>query len=409
MKTISSIDASIKERKAKVFTASEIKEMVRRGDIPSVDDVDVVTCGTFGIMSGTMAVFSIPVTAPGTFAKADTISLNGVPGYPGPCPNENLGIVDCVVYGTSKRDKYYGGGHLFKDIVSGKTISVSVSSNGKKFSNELTIKDIPLARMIVTRGAFRNYTAFLNPEDGNFETIFSVTGIEGPLKEVSISGCGEINPLQNDPSRSYLKEGTSVIVNGADGVIIGEGTRSTPARPNLSASADMKNMDARMMGGFITSAGPECMTSFAAAIPITDADSLNNVLVLDKDIALPIADIQTRTPKTSDNYGAVWTGTDRKITVDAAKCIHCDYCQAQDRCPVEALEPATIDVSKCVVCGACLKTCIGEIFSADLGKLTFNDSTVPITLRQSDRNRAEELTVKLKERISKGEWRMRCV
>jgi putative methanogenesis marker 16 metalloprotein len=404
MKTVSSIGRLIKEKKAKVFTASEIKDMIRRGDILSADDVDVVTTGTFGVMSGTMAIFTLPVAPPGSFGKADTITLNGVPGYPGPCPNENLGLVDCVVYGTSKRDTNYGGGHLFKDIVKGDTIQVETVSNGKIFRKELTLREIPFARMVVTRGAFMNYTAFVNPEEDVFDTIFSVTGMNGPLKEVSVSGCGEINPLQNDPLRSYLKEGAPIILNGADGIIIGEGTRSTYARPNLSAAADMREMDAGMMGGFITSAGPECMTSFAAAIPITDEKALKCASILDTDIQLPIADIHTRTAFSSDDYGSVWNGTYRKIMIDPKKCISCYRCIAQNNCPVKALTPSSIDVSECVVCGACIRTCTGNVFTADMGHININGSSVPITLRQSDRNRAEELTLRLKKRISDGNW-----
>jgi len=407
MKTIDSIDSLIKKRKAKVYTASEIKEMVRNGRTPSADDVDVVTCGTFGVMSGTMAVLSIPIAEAGSFAKAETIKINGVPGIPGPCPNENLGVVDCIVYGTSHRDRRYGGGHLFKDIVRGDIITADVTSGGKHFRKELTIGEIPSARIIVTRGAFRNYTAFVNQEYERFETIFSVTGMKGNHSEASVSGCGEINPIQNDVS-SYLREGAPVLVNGGPGVILGPGTRSSPARKNLSAAADMKNMDPDMMGGFITSAGPECMTSFTAAIPITDKTSLNGILALDGLIDLPVAEIHTRTPGAVVSYRNVWTGTSRAIAANPEKCLHCSSCVPYDLCPVEALEPARIDVGKCVVCGSCVSSCVGNVFSADLGSIEYSGKNIPITLRQSDRNRAERSAERLKEMIRQGKWGLRC-
>jgi len=407
MKTIDSIDSLIKRKKAKVYTASEIKEMVRNGRMPSLNDVDVVTCGTFGVMSGTMAVLSIPVAEAGSFKKADRIELNGVPGIPGPCPNESLGVVDCIVYGTSHRDHRYGGGHLFKDIVSGVPITADVTSGGKHFIKELTIGEIPSARMIVTRGAFRNYTAFVNREEKRFETIFSVTGMNGGLTEVSVSGCGEVNPIQNDPS-SYLREGAPILVNGGPGVILGPGTRSSPARKNLSAAADMRNMDPDMMGGFITSAGPECMTSFTSAIPITDETALAGALILDGSIGLPVAEIHTRIPDGSVSYGNVWTSTSRAITVNAEKCISCQSCRPSEICPVEALRPSQIDVTKCVVCGSCVTSCVGNVFSADLGSIEYSGKSIPITLRQSDRNRAERSSEKLKEMIMQGKWGLRC-
>ncbi|MDR2866166.1 MAG: methanogenesis marker 16 metalloprotein [Methanomassiliicoccaceae archaeon] len=406
MKTIDSIDSLIKGKKAKVYTAAEIKDMVRNGRIPSIDDVDVVTCGTFGIMSGTMAILSFDIAEPGAFAKADSIELNGVPGIPGPCPNENLGIVDCAVYGTSKRDGRYGGGHLFRDMVSGSMIKVDVTSGNKKFARNMTIDDIATARMIVTRGAFRNYTAFLNHDERIYNTIFSVTGMKGPLKEVSVSGCGEINPMQNDIS--YLREGAPVMVNGGPGVILGPGTRSSVSRPNISASADMKGMDPDMMGGFITSNGPECLTSFAAALPITDEMSLRRIMVLDSEIDLPVAEISTRTAKASASYGNVWEGTSRSITVTAHRCVSCGSCEAQERCPTEALRPAHIDTGRCVACGACASVCPERVFSADLGRIRYDDRAVPITLRQSDRNRAEASCEKLKKMVETGKWGLRC-
>lgn len=404
MKTIESIDRSIRERKAKVFTASEIKEMIRSRKDVDVNDVDIVTCGTFGIMSGTMAILSVPVSDAGVFGKADTITFNGVPGIPGPCPNESLGIVDCVVYGTSKRDVSYGGGHLFKDMVERKTIDIRVTSEDRVFRTSLTLNDMPFARMVVTRGAFRNYTAFVNPGPTIVRTIFSVTGMKGNLTESSVSGCGEINPLQND-ANGYLREGTPILLNGAPGMVMGEGTRSSETRRNLSAFADMKEMDPDMMGGFVTSAGPECLTSFVAAIPVTDEISLNGVSVLDKDIEIPVADIRTRTPRSSDNYASVWSGTGRSVTVNKRNCVNCSYCNAEEKCPVGALKRTSVGKG-CIACGACSSTCVGKVFSIPLGHIRFDGDDVPITLRQSDRNRAEELCNGLKRKIKKGEWRL---
>ena len=402
MKTIDSVNCLIKEKKAKVYTASEIKEMVRRGNIPSVDDVDVVTCGTFGVMSGTMAIISFTASWPGSFARAERIELNGVPGTPGPCPNKNLGIVDCVVYGTSRRDGRYGGGHLFRDIVNGGAIIAEATSHGKVFRKELTIDDMPCARMVATRGTFRSYAAFLNTENGSRGTIFSVTGMKGPMKDISVSGCGEIDPIRNDAS-SYLVAGAPVLLNGGHGTVLGPGTGSLP-RPNLSAAADMRGMDAALMGGFITSAGPECMTSFTAAIPITDRSSLNGIFVLDGSIELPVAEIHTHAAMASASYGNVWEGTSRKITVSAERCLGCGPCLPENLCPVEALRPGNIDTDACVVCGTCVSSCAGGVFSADLGSIDHLGTAIPITLRQSDRNRAERSSEELKRMIEEGEW-----
>ena len=61
-KTISSINERILDGEAVVLTAAELKEMVLEGDVPSHEDVDVVTTGTCGVMSGTAAVMHFRVS-----------------------------------------------------------------------------------------------------------------------------------------------------------------------------------------------------------------------------------------------------------------------------------------------------------------------------------------------------------
>ena len=77
-RTVDEIQNKISERKAKVLTASEFKTLVDRDGKDAVKDVDVVTCGTMGVMSGTMAIMTVPVTGPGMFKRADRMTLNGI-------------------------------------------------------------------------------------------------------------------------------------------------------------------------------------------------------------------------------------------------------------------------------------------------------------------------------------------
>ena len=249
--------------------------------------MDVVTTGTFGVMSGTMAVMMVPVVEKCSFEKADSIWLNGVPAQPGPCPNERFGVVDLVIHGTSHEDDRYGGGHLFRDLVKGKEIDILVEAHGRTYENKVTLEDIDFARIIITRLAFKNYHAPVNPTATTISTIFSVTGLTGPFTETSVSGCGEINPLQNDPSHRIIGIGTRVLLNGATGYIMGKGTRSSPDKPNASAFADMKAMDPDMMGGMKTFHGPECLTSLAVAIPVLDEEIMVGLKILECDIPFP--------------------------------------------------------------------------------------------------------------------------
>jgi uncharacterized protein (DUF39 family) len=120
-----------------------------------MNDVDVVTSATRALMSGTMAIFSFRVAEKKQFMRAAEVYLDDVPVTPGPAPNENIGWIDCIVTGTAKKitDDRYGGGHLFRDIVSGKDIEVKVKSiEGKVIKTTTNINDMPFATMYMTRG-----------------------------------------------------------------------------------------------------------------------------------------------------------------------------------------------------------------------------------------------------------------
>ncbi|MHB8164321.1 MAG: methanogenesis marker 16 metalloprotein [Methanoregula sp.] len=400
MKTIDGINKRIAEGNAVVCTAAELKQRIAEGETISASDVDVVTTGTFGVMSGTLAVLHLPVTIPGTFRHAEKVWLNGVPAIPGPCPNEGLGSVDLVVYGTARASATYGGGHLFRDIVAGKEVTIEVESSHKRFSRTVTLADMGHARLLTTRSAFKNYLAVLNKKTGTEQTIFSVKGLTGPCAEVSVSGCGDINPLQNDPGLNVIGAGTRILLNGGTGYVMGPGTRSSREKPNLAAYGDMHAMDPEMMGGFVTSLGPECNTSVAIPIPVLDDAILAGLSITNDRIPLPVADVRDRVPFAASTYADVWVGTDTVISYSPGSCVQCDICLAAQSCPTEAITPQKgIDPQFCVNCGTCIRECPGGAFSGNLGALPLGTTIVPITLRQSDRARALRLCTNLKDLI----------
>lgn len=405
MKTIEEIDAKIRNGSAVVYTAAEFKRLIREGaEIPAAE-VDVVTTGTCGVMSGTAAILSVPVAEPGTFERAERAWMNGVPCMPGPCPNERLGLIDLIVSGTAHAGAGYGGGHLFRDIVEGREIEVVVEAADRSIEARVTLENFSYARLFTTRSAFKNYTAYVNTRPERVKTIFSITGLEGPCREVSVSGCGEINPLENDPLGLAISAGTPVFLNGSVGMVTGEGTRSTPERPNLTVIADMAGMQPRYMGGFKTSAGPECITSLGAAIPVLDDRQVAALRVLDEEIPLPVADINTRTILGEATYADVWQRPDREVTYHPEWCEKCSVCAAAAICPTGAFShEAGIDRDRCLACTACLAACQNNALEAGEGSIRVRGRKVPITLRQSGRTLAEDLCRDLKEQILEGRF-----
>lgn len=403
------IKSKIKRGEAVVLTAQEVREMVEAGKNLTLKDVDVVTCATRAIMSGTYAVFSFPVASPNSFSRAQNVWLNGVPAHVGPCPNERLGVLDLIVFGTaqSRDDPSYGGGHLFRDLVEGKKVKVEVETDqGKTVTADIILDDIPLARLMGTRNAFKNYSAFVNPGAEHISSIFHATDFDTLFGGATVSGCGQINPIQNDPLLETIGFSTKVLINGAQGFVIGKGTRSTPEKPNLSGSADMHNMDSQYMGGFLTANGPECVVSWGVPIPVLSQSILDAVTVMDREIALPVMDVSKREQIAETTYGDVWDDADLEVKFDPQVCKICDNCRPEAICPTHAITfemgKPELDRKKCFNCGLCSSKCEGEVFTAHLGALRFNDREVPIVLRQSDRLRALGLAEDLKNRIIDG-------
>ena len=406
LRSIEEINAKITAGEVTVCTAYEFCNMVRAHD--DVNEVDVVTCGTKGIMSGTYATLSFRATAPNVFETAQMAWLNDVPAFVGPCPNERLGLLDLIVYGTavSRSDTKYGGGHLFRDIVKGNDIDFEVlTTMGQRIKGQTNLQDMQFARLSATRNVFKNYNAFVNPNDGCVKSIFSVTCLEGPYKEATFSGCGELNPLEKDPQLETIGVGTKALFNGAIGFVTGTGTRSSAQKPNLSGYAPLKGMNPRYVGGFNTSAGPDVFCSWAIPIPILNTSLLESVSRTDDRIPLPIVDVNGRAPLGHARYGDVWRREYGRIRFSNNECVSCEECQVAENCPTAAFTPNKgIDRKECVRCGACLSSCPHGALKGDLGAIDLNGLQIPVTLRQSDRSNADKLTRELKKKIEQGEF-----
>jgi putative methanogenesis marker 16 metalloprotein len=418
-RTIPEIQDKIDAGDAMVLTAAELRARMRAGEEIKLEDVDVVTTATRGIMSGTYAVLSFKVSEPDSFVKASEVLLNGVPAVVGPCPNERLGVVDLIVLGTahSESDARYGGGHLLREMVEGKAIKVDViTSEGRRFSVETHLSEIPFARLHATRHAFKNYRAFVNPGKESIKTIFHALPFEGEFKEMTFCGCGELNPIENDPKLETIGIGTRVLLNGADGFVTGSGTRSSPDNPNLTGFADLHDMNPEYMGGFSTSAGAEIINTWAVPIPVLHEGMLENILKLDKEIPLKLVDLAGRIPLCEITYGDVWDGTDLTVRYEPEKCLKCKICLVEEACPMGAVsrtedKKAVHSSSLCFNCGLCISRCRGDTFSANLGSVRCATGgclrDIKVTLRQSDRARALKAAEELKEKILTGAFRLK--
>jgi putative methanogenesis marker 16 metalloprotein len=412
------IVGKVENKEAVVMTAQEVSDLVQAGESSRLCEVDVVTTATRAVMSGTYAVLSFPVAKPASFLRARRAWINGIAAQVGPCPNENLGILDLIVMGTahSRSRPNYGGGHLFRDLVERKKVKVEVETDDRRsLQAEVGLDEMPHARLFGSRHAFKNYSAFVNAGAEPINTIFHSRGFAPHCKEATFSGCGQINPLKNDPFLESMGMGTRILMNGAEGFVLGTGTRSSKERPNLSGFADMHQMEAEQMGGFVTSAGPECICSWAVPIPVISKTILAEIARPDRGIVLPVNDVKSRTVIGQADYGDVWTDVDLEVEFEPESCSGCSPCQAAAACPMRAIECDADGVRRsealCFHCGLCTTVCLSEVFSCRLGAIrlktdTGRARTVPVVLRQSDRLRAVLLAEDLKSRIINGSFRM---
>ena len=411
-RNIDQINQKIENGEANIYTAEEFKKLVKNNDAPSFDEVDVVTTGTCGVMSGTAAILNFVVSGPGEFIRAREVFLNGIPVNPGPCPNEWLGSIDAILHGTthSLDDPNYGGGFLLKEILEGKSVDVRVESvDDKTIENSITIDDIVRGQIIGTRMAFKNYTAFTNPNNYPIASIFAATPLEGNLSGLTFSGCGDLNPLQNDIPHNVIKEGCKILLNGAPGYILGDGTRSSAEKPNLMLTADYKQMDPYYIGGFKTGQGGEVFDTVAIPIPVLNEEIYNNLFIIDADVHLPVSDIKGRhLPLGESNYQDLWGDYDLRPTYDRSKCDNCSECEIEKICPTNAFKDKRLLQNYCFGCGMCAHFCTHDAFDMRTGNVDIEikgeNANLPIICRQSDRLRGNKLSSKLKKLIEAREF-----
>ena len=172
------------------------------------------------------------------------------------------------------------------------------------------------------------------------------------------------------------------------------------------------------MGGFLTAEGPEVINSWAVPIPILNSKIFERACILDPQEPLPVADISDRIPFVKTDYGKVWQNTDLTVKFNSKACrAKHSECEAKGliengKCPVERICPVNafktkgskLDRKLCFNCGTCVRVCQAGCFKMNMGEIEIDNHIVPITLRQSDRARANKLAKRLKKRIETGSF-----
>jgi L-aspartate semialdehyde sulfurtransferase len=231
MSTASYINERIAAGTAVVMTLEELCQRPHDAGAPAKADLVAFAFPT-GI-SGSAVMFCVPVAGRGVFTRAEAIFINRLRGHPGPAPNERLGVVDALIFADEQSPGApYDGAALFLDLLRGRSVEVEcLSVEGTTHRNSFVLRDVEFARFYV---------------------------YDAPLP----AGAAKLGIL-----RDTLVPGARAVLNGSQGIVVGPGTRNRLDATTLSITADMHDMDARLMapGG-----GRPCHV-VAFALPVRDA------------------------------------------------------------------------------------------------------------------------------------------
>jgi uncharacterized protein (DUF39 family) len=270
-----------------------MKKLVESGGIKKAfQEVDVVTTATFGPMCSSGAFLNFGHSEPPI--KMEKTWLNDVEAYHGNA------AVDCYIGATKMsitRGFEYGGGHVIEDMVSGKEIELRAVAYGtdcyprKVLETKFTIHDLNQAILCNPRNCYQRYNAATNSTE---RTLYTYMGVLLPnFGNVNYAGCGELNPLINDPTYKTIGVGTRIFLGGGIGYVIGEGTQHDPKNGygTLMVKGDLKKMRQEYLkGATFHNYGVTLYVGIGIPIPILDEEIAKSVAVRDEEIFVKILD-----------------------------------------------------------------------------------------------------------------------
>ncbi|WP_456484827.1 homocysteine biosynthesis protein [Desulfurobacterium sp.] len=361
-----------------VFTIEELQNR-----LPDYREVDAVTCATFAVVSAVSLVLEFPFAEPGRFKKAIKVTIDGEETLTGPAPNETLGIVD----GIASRPLFV------EKLLSGKSVKAIVTAEKMDGSTEtiernLSLEDFSYTKLLFTRVCVKNYMGFVS--DKPVKTIFSAEKLNPG--EFTFSGCGALNPLEH----FKVKPGEKIFIAGTVGIVTGNGTRSTPKKPNLSVMCDLKDVKKEYFGLFKTGGGTEYYVGLGIKKSVESREEYKKLTEKrHENIPLLVANVVGRKPIATLTYSDVWKFNDT-LKFNREKCQKCNPCLIEEHCPAEAFSKEEGFLTNCMFCGRCINLCPFNAVEGDIGTVMIDGKEYKITFRQSSIKRAREIAQKLK-------------
>jgi len=319
MKTIKEINDKIKKGEVVVVTAEEVIGLVEKKGVKKVaQEVDVVTCGTFGPMCSSGAYFNIGHSKPRIKIGGGTCKLNDVPCYTG------FAAVDIYLGATALPEDdplnkvypgefKYGGAHVIQELVSGENIRLEATAYGtdcyprRKLDTLINLQDMNEAVLFNMRNCYQNYNVAVNLSD---KPIYTYMGMLKPnLGNANYCSAGQLSPLLKDPYYRTIGIGTKIFLGGGVGYVAWQGTQHNPSvlrkdngTPQVPAGTiavigDLKQMQPKwLIGTSMLGYGVTLIVGIGVPIPVLDEDTIRYAAIKDKEIYTQIIDYSSNYP-----------------------------------------------------------------------------------------------------------------
>lgn len=292
-KSLAIINSRIRDGSARVVTAEEMPAIVDElGEEGALNEVDVVTTGTFGAMCSSGAFFNFGHADPPI--RMQRIWLNDVEAYGG------IAAVDAYLgatQGSASLGDAYGGAHVLEDLVAGNTVELKATSHGtdcyprRAITTELLLEELNQAIMVNPRNSYQRYNAAINSTDRTLSTYMGT--LLPKCGNITYSGAGALSPLPNDPAFRLIGSGVPIFLGGAQGMVVGEGTQHSAGSGfgTLMVTGDMKQMRQEFLrGAVMTGYGVTLYIGVGVPIPVIDIETVRSTAVRDEDILTDVID-----------------------------------------------------------------------------------------------------------------------
>ena len=292
VRTIEEINEKLKKGKAVVFTAEEaVKMAAEQGVKKCAEQIDVVTCATFGAMCSSGAMLNFGHSEPPI--RMSQITLNGVEAYGG------LAAVDTYIGATQAGRTAgieYGGAHVIEDLIAGKEIELHALSSGTdcytrtEVHTKIRLSDLNQAYLFNPRNAYQNYSAATNSTNKTKRTYMGT--LLPNMGNVTYSTSGELSPLLKDPKLRTIGIGTRVFLCGGEGYVVFEGTQAVNNAEQLPGGdvlysgytlaliGDMKGMKSEYIkAATFDGYGSTLYVGLGIPVPVIDEDMMADLAV----------------------------------------------------------------------------------------------------------------------------------